>query len=158
MPDWISHMLIGLILAKMFNLKRKSLVVLGALLPDFIIKISTLGFFVDMPLSLYWFLVPGHLPIGLILITIFITPFFLTRFKATFTLITIGWMSHVLADLSTRFFMNNPQGMLLFPLSWRMFSYQLIWPEEYYIAIIILGPLYIGILAFEKLKSKPVIA
>ena len=40
MPDWLSHIIIGLIFAELFNINKKGLVVLGSLLPDFIVKIN----------------------------------------------------------------------------------------------------------------------
>src|SRR3989344_5938182 len=49
MPDWISHILIALIIVELFNLKLKSLVLLGSILPDFFFKISTLGLFFYIP-------------------------------------------------------------------------------------------------------------
>jgi len=55
MPDWISHILIALIIVELFNLKLKSLVLLGSILPDFFFKISTLGLFFNIPTTdIYW--------------------------------------------------------------------------------------------------------
>ena len=40
MPDLMSHLLIGLIIAELFNVKKKSLVLLGTLVPDLLPKIN----------------------------------------------------------------------------------------------------------------------
>lgn len=45
MPDWLSHILIGLIAAEVFNIDKKGLVTLGSLLPDFAVKVYLLSFF-----------------------------------------------------------------------------------------------------------------
>ena len=74
MPDLITHIIVGLILAKLLRVKKKSLVLLGAILPDMIYKLSLLGLFFDIPENVFIFgLLPLHSPIGLIITTILIS-------------------------------------------------------------------------------------
>ena len=58
MPDLMSHLLIGLILAELLNTKKKSLVVLGALMPDLISKIHLVYFYFGFPHSISFYNFP----------------------------------------------------------------------------------------------------
>tara|TARA_Y100000310_G_scaffold343159_1_gene449523 strand:- start:39160 stop:39624 length:465 start_codon:yes stop_codon:yes gene_type:complete len=138
MPDWVSHILIGLIIAEIFNLKPKSLVVLGALLPDFLFKIAALGVFINIPVTeLYWTLLPIHLPLGTLFVTLIISTFFRFNYTKTIILISIGTVTHYSSDALFKSFLINPQTMLFFPLSWRMFSFDLLWANQFFIVLII---------------------
>lgn len=156
MPDWLTHILIALIICELFKIKRKSLVLLGALLPDIIFKGVILGNLFSIPLTnLYWFLMPFHLPTGAFLFTVFLTPFFRYNQKKVFILITIGWISHLLADLTAKYLylFTNEQALLLFPFSWKSFSFNLVWPEKYYLVLILSVIIYFTIIVFRKFNK-----
>ena len=91
MPDLITHVLIGLIICELFNIRRKSLVILGSVLPDLVLKISLLSFFIDFPMKeIKWLLIPFHTPVGLILLTIIIILFFRGEYFLNFLPISLG--------------------------------------------------------------------
>lgn len=154
MPDWLSHLFIGLIICSLFNLKPKSLVLLGSLLPDFLFKITTIGFFIKIPTSfIYWFFAPMHTPIGSFLMALAITPLFRFKYKKTLLFISIGLVTHFAADSLVKFFLKCSQLILLFPFSWKSFSLPLIWADQYY--MILFASIFIyGLIILIKLLRK----
>lgn len=157
MPDWISHILIGLIIAELFKIKPRSLVVLGSILPDFFFKISTLGTFMKIPATeIYWGLLPIHIPLGTFFFTLIVSSLFRYDYFKSILLITIGWITHYFSDAFFRSFIINPQAMLLFPFSWEQFSFGLLWSNEYYIILGIIILLYL-IVKTLKINSTKVI-
>ncbi len=150
MPDWISHILIALIIAELFNLKPKSLVVVGAILPDFFFKITTLGIFISIPVTeIYWSLLPFHIPLGSLFFTLIITPLFRFNYFTTLLLIAVGFITHYASDAFFKSFLINPQAMLFWPFSWKQFSLNLLWSNQYYIILIITLVIYILIKIFK---------
>ena len=146
MPDWISHILIALIIVELFNIKYKGLVALGSVLPDFFFKIATLGTFIKIPSTeIYWILLPIHIPLGTLFLTLIIASFFRFDYFKTVLFITVGWITHFASDSLFRSLLINPQAMLLFPFSWNMFSFSLLWSDEYYIILIIAMILYLTV-------------
>ena len=126
MPDLMSHLIIGLILAEIFSIKKKSLVVLGAIMPDILSKLDLVFFYlgVRMPLSFAYF----HLPIMCFLISILLAPLFrYERFK-TIIFINVGLISHFVSDLTMKHFVGGMY--LLFPFSFKAYILNLIWPEQ----------------------------
>jgi len=153
MPDWITHILIGLIIAEVFNIKRKSLVVIGSILPDILVKLELVS--VLTPVDKYaitWLFNPLHTPIGMILFSLLLVPLFnLGRYKIYF-LLFIGWASHLLSDLINKHVLLG-QNLLLFPFSWKNFELGLIWPDEYYILLLPLALTYCVILIHKYYKN-----
>ena len=95
----MSHILIALIISELFNIKKKSLVVLGALMPDFFVKIVVLVNFFKLPYDiLYWFFYPLHTPIGCILITLLVVPFFRYNQRAISTEVHAELHGHHVGD------------------------------------------------------------
>ena len=157
MPDWISHILIALIVVQLFNLKPKSLVVLGAVLPDFFFKLSILGAFISIPVSeIYWGLLPMHIPLGTFLFTLIIAPLFKFDYLKTILLITMGVVTHYASDALFKNFIINPQAMLLFPLSWKPFGFNLLWSNEYYLVLMIVILIYLVIKLFKIRLTKAI--
>lgn len=154
MPDWISHILIALIICEIFKIKKKSLVVLGSLLPDMLGKLSLLNLFTKVPEGFFfWITVPFHTPIGLLLMTLIICPIFKYNQKKVFSLITTGWVLHLLADLTNKHLVYSPM-FLLFPFSWKTYELGILWPEEYLLVLVPLFIIYVGIRLFINLKTK----
>ena len=156
MPDWVSHILIALIIVELFNIKPKSLVLFGALLPDFFFKTTTIGNFIDIPVGeFYWILLPIHIPLGSFLFTLIIAQLFRFNYVKTIILISIGWITHYASDALFRLFLVNPQAMLFFPFSWKMFSFELLWMEQFYMVLIITLIVYIIIklVKYRRIRS-----
>ena len=148
MPDWISHVLIGLILCEILDLRPKSLVLLGTLLPDLILKSELLQIFFPLGDRLYWVFMPLHTPIGLLLMSLLILPLFDYDRKKSFLLITLGWISHLLSDMLTKHFLIGE--FLLFPFSWKTFGFGMIWPEEFYMILLPLIIIYAAVLVVKR--------
>ena len=133
MPDWLSHILIGLIAAELLNLDKKSLIVLGSLLPDFVVKIYLLSFFFPVNDTLLFVSALYHSPIMGFIIPGLLVPFFKYDWRKTYMFITLGFMLHLLADSFTGGYGN---GILLYPFSHGFFSFNLFWANQYWIILI----------------------
>ena len=144
MPDWVSHILLGLIIAEILNVDKKSLVVLGSILPDIVLKAYTLSILAPMPLTfLFWFFYPLHTIAGIILFSLLVSLLFKYNQKKTFLLIFIGALSHIFIDMATKPMEYNIQGMLFFPFSWKAYSFGLFYSEQYWVVALILLVVYI---------------
>jgi len=142
MPDWITHVIVGLILCEIFDLKPRSLVLLGSVLPDIILKIDLLRLLIHHDFEMYWYLIPGHSPIGVLLFALFIAMFFrMNQYKFIY-LVSIGFMSHFLLDLMNKHYLVGQQ-LLLFPFSWKYLELGIMWYEYFWIGILVSGILYI---------------
>ena len=86
MPDWLSHILIGLIIAELLNINKKGLIVLGSLLPDFFAKFYLLSFFFPVPDSLLFISKLYHSPIIGLVLPALIVPLFNYDWKKTYFL------------------------------------------------------------------------
>ena len=127
MPDLMSHLLIGLILAELFDVRKKSLVALGAIMPDIFSKLDLIYFFLGkMPIVSF---ASFHTPLMCFLLSILVASLFAySKIKAVF-LLSLGSISHFLADLSIRHF-NEFGTRFLFPFSMKNYTLSLIWPEQ----------------------------
>lgn len=126
MPDWMSHLLIGLIVAELFNVRKKSLVLLGALLPDLISKFFLLFFYFGILANLS--LESFHTPLMCFLLVIITAPLFKYDRAKTVFLINVGLATHFLSDLTMRHFTSGMR--LFFPFSMSVYRIDLIWPEQ----------------------------
>lgn len=153
MPDWLSHILIGLVVAELLNIDKKSLVVLGSLLPDFITKIYLFSFFFPMNDSLLFVTRLYHAPIMGLIIPALIVPLFKYDWKKTYVFIVLGFMLHVLADGLTG--KRDNVGLLLYPFSHRYFSLNMFWSDQYWIIMISCAVIYVSIkLVKSRLRKK----
>ncbi len=153
MPDWIAHIIIGLIVAELFNIKKKSLVVLGSVLPDILVKLELLSIF--FPIDKYaitWIFNPLHTPLGIVLFSLLLLPLFDFDKPKAYFLLFIGWSSHLIADLVNKHILLG-QNLLLFPFSWENFELGLVWPDQYYIILLPLTIIYSAILIHKYYKN-----
>lgn len=149
MPDWISHVLIGLAFAEIFHIRKKSLVVLGSLLPDFIVKINLLTKFFYINGDLLFVTRLYHSPLMGLLIPALIAPVFKYNFRKTWLYMMSGFMLHILADSFTKHFSD---GILLYPLSNSYISFNIFWPEQYWIMLIGSASIYALALVIKHFK------
>lgn len=126
MPDWMSHILIGLIFCELFNIRKKSLVLLGALMPDLIAKLFLLFFYLGV--KLFISLGSFHTPVVSFLLALLVAPLFRYDRVKTTILITIGLVTHFLSDLTMRHFTAGMR--LFFPFSMSPYRLDLLWPEQ----------------------------
>lgn len=130
MPDWISHILIGLVFAEIFRIKKKGLVVLGSLMPDFVAKVYLLSFFFHVNSNLLFVATLYHSPVMGLIIPGLAVPFFKYNWKKTYLCLASGFMLHLFADSFTKYYNN---GILLYPFSTGFFSFNFLWVEQYWI-------------------------
>jgi|SRR3989338_1225568 len=127
MPDLMSHLLIGLILAELLNTKKKSLVVLGALMPDLISKIHLVYFYFGFPHSISFY--NFHTPLMAFLLSVLIAPLFEYSSLRTVFYFNIGSISHFLSDLTMKHFTLTGTP-LFFPFLRHGYTLNLVWPEQ----------------------------
>ena len=152
MPDWVSHILFGLILAELLPVKRKSLVVLGALLPDFVLKVVHLKVLFPSLNTEAWFglLSPLHTIFGAILVAILISPLFVYPFKRFITYTSIGIGSHILLDALARVHLTNIQTILFYPFKFFTLQFNWVRLESIWVPMSSLLVVYLIILAAKK--------
>jgi len=137
MPDWISHILIVLIIAQVFNVRNRGLLVLGALLPDVLGKAKLFNFFFDStPPIITMFSSYGHHLTVSLLAGAFIALFFVYPYLKTTVLISIGVATHFLSDGLFKSFIYN--GYL-----------PILWQDQYYIILITALALYFILKKFD---------
>lgn len=151
MPDLMSHLLIALILAEIFSIKKKSLVVLGALLPDLLSKGHLIYLHLGMAPSFSF--VPFHTPAMIFLISLLIAPMFRYSKSKTIFLINLGALSHFLSDLTMKHFAIIGS-RLFFPFSMSNYTLNLIWPEKSIYILIASLMIYI-LIRFIKKRGVP---
>ena len=159
MPDLLTHVVVALILVKLFSIKKKSLVLLGAVLPDIMYKLSLLGFFFRIPENIFQFgLLPFHSPIGLMIVTIFLAFLFKYPRLKTIALVSLGWVSHLLLDMTNKHYLIK-QTYLMLPFSYESIEFGWFWQDEYLLlivsSIVILAIIYIcGNIVRSKERTK----
>jgi len=152
MPDWMTHIVVGLVLAEAFNIPKKSIVLLGAILPDILPKLVLLRLFIPLPNGNYNLLSAFHVPFVFFLASIFIALLFRhNKFRIVLWL-NIGAMSHFLADATLQHFEGGVR--LLYPLSLESYTLNVVWPEQSYLVLIPALLVYGGLLLFKKRYKK----
>lgn len=147
MPDLLSHLIIGLILAELFNIKKRSLVVLGAIIPDILSKIHLIFFYFGIPPLVSS--ISFHTPFMAFLISILIASLFKYNKLKIILFFNIGSISHFLSDLTIKHF--TIQGSrLFFPLSNTNYTLNLVWPEQSIFILIGSLMLYLLIRTIKK--------
>ena len=145
MPDWISHILIGLIFAELLNINKKGLFILGTLLPDFVVKIYVFSFFFHLSDSLLFVSHLYHSPLMAFIIPALLTPLFKYDWKKTYILITGGFLLHLLADSLGKYYTSYSEWIMLYPFTTKFFSFNILWPEQYWIVLPISLVIYMSI-------------
>ena len=154
MPDWMSHLLIGLILAELFHIRKKSFVALGALMPDFLVKLHLFFFYFEIKQSFSFN--SFHTPVMCFLLAVLIAPLFKhDRFKTIF-LMSVGSVTHFLSDFVMRHFDGGVR--IFFPASMKSYNFNLIWPEQsiYILTSVFIVYVFIRVVKkvhFEKVKG-----
>ncbi len=148
MPDWLTHVIIGLIIIELFNVKKRSLVLLGAVLPDILPKITLLRLFIPLPnINFGWFSA-FHTPFVFFLTTLLIAPIFRYNYKKVVLLLNAGAISHFLSDALLRGFGSGSR--LLYPLSYEGFRFNLVWSDQSYLILIPALVIYAIILQLKR--------
>lgn len=145
MPDLMTHILVPSLFKRKFG-KYFSIVVLGAVLPDFVTRIPCLFLEIFFPNHSYqwnWFFQIFHSLIPLLFFCLLIAFLFEEKErKSIIKFLLIGTVSHVFLDLFQKHFTLGTQGYhWLFPLTWQDFTIPLFWPETslYFIPVILIA-------------------
>ena len=150
MPEWVTHALLGLLVAEIFSVRKKSIVVLGALLPDMIIKLTLLRLFIPIPNFDYAILGAFHTPFPLLLFTILISPLFRYDHLTIIAWLNLGALTHFLSDALLRH-LGSGGVRLLYPFTAKYYTLGLIWPDDTLWIGLATAILYFGIIAFKKI-------
>ncbi len=147
MPDWITHAVAAYFMAYGLKAEKKSLVVLGGLLPDLLTKFTVFFRYVLPPDELVGFDI-FHTPLVTLLVAVTIAPLFAYDFRKSVALISAGIASHFLLDS-----LQGPIGtMFLWPFSWKPYTLGVIWSENP--APLALTLLIVGIIIIRKIWLK----
>lgn len=149
MPEWATHALLGLVIAEIFGVRKKSIVMLGALLPDILVKLVLIRLFLPIPNVDYSILGSGHTPFVFLLLSVLICPLFRYDHIKIILWMNLGALTHFLADATLRH-ISDGGVRLLYPLTTKMYTLSLIWPDDTYWLAIFLAILYLGIRGFKK--------
>lgn len=153
MPDLMSHLLIGIILAELFNARKKSIVILGALAPDLLAKSFLVYLYLRIPQTFSF--AAFHTPIMVFLLSVLITPFFKFDSIKTILYFNIGSFSHFLADLPIKHF-TELGTQFFYPFSDKGYSLDLIWPEQsaYVLAGLLAAYIFISVAKKNSLLER----
>lgn len=147
MPDLMSHLIIALILSEIFNIKKKSIVALGALLPDVLSK-GHLAY-LHLNIAPAFSFMPFHTPAILFLLSIIICSFFRYGKLKIILWTNLGSISHFLSDLTMKHF-TIVGTRLFFPFSMSNYTLNLIWPEKSIYVLLFLSVAYVLIRFIKK--------
>lgn len=137
MPDLITHSLFVYPAKKKWP-KHILFLLIGSILPDLLGRI--LGVFISDSTLVNWFQLTIHTPFSLLLFTYSLSFFFPEKERKTiFTFLIAGVFAHFFLDLFQKTFVLG--NLWFFPLSFKSFQIQLIWPDD----TIVLIPVFLFI-------------
>ncbi len=152
MPDWLTHVVIALVFAEIFNVRKKSVVLLGAILPDFLPKLIQLELFVPIPNWNYALLSAFHVPFVLFLVILLIAPLFRYKYVSIVGWLSLGTFTHLLSDTLLRHFQGGISW--LYPFSMEKYALHWVWPDQSYLILIPAIITYILVVVFKhRLKA-----
>lgn len=125
MPDLLTHFVTAYGTRELEARRRLSYwFLIGAVLPDVLTRPWT----IVMPSS-YWFTMPFHTPIGLLLVSLSISLLVAGRVRSgVFFNLLVGSYLHVVLDILQAHIAGGYY--LFFPFSWRSFEVGIMWPED----------------------------
>ena len=110
----------------------------GTVLPDLV----TRPLYIVLP-QLYWFIKPLHTPIGIVLVCLLLSGFFVKHHRnRVFIYLLAGSALHLMFDLLQRHMHGGYP--IFFPFSWAPWEFGVLWPEE----TLYFMPMWVGIIAF----------
>ncbi len=149
MPDLISHIGAGYLFS--FNYRKRAwmaLFLFATVLPD----MATRPFYIAFP-QIYWFIKPLHTPLGILLLCLLISGFFVRKDRnRAFVVLMFGSFLHLAFDLLQKHAHGGYP--LFFPFSWKTWEVGVLWPEE----MLYFMPMWIGIIGFMivwRKRSQP---
>ena len=135
MPEWVTHLLLGLIAAEVFSVRKKSVVLLGAILPDLLVKLVLVKLFLPIPNIDYSLLGAFHVPFVFLLSTFLLATWFRYSYWHIVLWLNLGALTHFLSDALLRHLAGGGV-RLLYPLSLEYYTLGGVWPEQSYLIFI----------------------
>lgn len=151
MPDWVTHIAIALLILELYPVKKKSLVLLGAIMPDLFPKLVLIRLLIPIPAIDYHILSAFHTPFVLFLATLLIAPLFRYNYWKVVLWITIGTTSHFLSDALLRHFIGGVN--LFYPVLLKHYTLNLVWPDQSYLILIPTVIFYLLIIIYKKYRA-----
>ncbi len=149
MPDLFSHIMLALIICEFAKVKKKSLVIIGAVIPDVLSKWASLISIYNLNVSiLYKLLFPFHMPLGSFIVLSIAMLVFDYNYKSSIKLGSIGLASHFFMDV-LQVNTNFGETLLFFPLSWHNYSIGLVQIYHWYYLAAILLVAYLVLVLFK---------
>ena len=119
MPSLLAHIFLGMLLACLFRVKRKSVLLFGAILPDIKIFVYLLATPLLGLSAANALIVPVHSPFGSLLLTLFFASILpKEEYWKNLFLLCMGVSSHFILDASIYPFYGIEHYLLLYPFSW----------------------------------------
>lgn len=151
MSDWITHLGTTYFVARLLSIKDLRLILLGAILPDIPTILIVLGSILDVDAP--WILPcfeSFHTPFMLFLVITAIS-LLNVNFKRCFLLIAFGSLLHILLDLFQTEFGGE---LLLYPFSFKQYSFNLFWTESIIgVSLIVLSTILLVIALFDNREN-----
>ena len=133
MPDLMTHVLTGKFITRPRHYRE--LFFLGLALPDLLGRVPML-----LNKNSYWFINPGHTPIGAVLAGYAISFLFDSKIRAiVFRNLMLGASLHLFEDMLQRHVTDSYYWF--FPFTWKTFEIPLFWPDQslYFIPFLLAG-------------------
>lgn len=139
MPNLFVHIIVALAVSELLSVKQKSILLLGAILPD-------VRVFVYPIIALVWglpaaeaFIIPIDSFVGALLLASFLSSLFSGKKQGKiFVLLALGVLIHFLLDAMMFPFSGIEHYLLLFPFSWSVVGVSLSWVFDYLVAFSLL--------------------
>jgi len=123
MPSILAHIFLGLIVAHVLRIKKKSLVLLGCMLPDAKIFLFALALPALGPTQANALIIPIHTPAGSLMLSLFVSSLFAkNNFLRYFKLMKLGIITHFILDAAMFPFNGIEHYLLLYPFTWQIFG------------------------------------
>lgn len=144
MPDLLTHALVGYFTTR--PRRYRELFFVGLILPDLLGRLPMVFY-----KKSYWFISPGHTPMGVVLGAYLITFLFEPPIRTTvFRNLLVGASIHIFLDMLQRHVTSAY--FWFFPFTWKTFEIPLFWPDKSIDAIpFILAAIGVGYLVRRKL-------
>jgi membrane-bound metal-dependent hydrolase YbcI (DUF457 family) len=136
------------VFAEMFNVRKKSVVLLGAILPDLLPKLVLLELFVPIPNWDYTLLSAFHVPFVLFLVILLLAPLFRYRYARIVWWLSLGTFTHLLSDTLLRHFQGGIAW--LYPFSVEKYALHWVWPDQSYLILMPALLSYLTIILIKK--------
>jgi len=123
MPSLLAHIFLGMLLAYLFRVKRKSVLLFGAILPDIKIFVYLLATPLLGLSAANALIVPVHSPFGSLLLALFFASILpKDEYGKNLFLLCLGVGAHFALDASIYPFYGIEHYLLLYPFSWSIYG------------------------------------